>query len=177
MPRRCPHLLVTLALATPIAMPSVAFAQDHAAPAASAPAAPTASPPNGATTAPAPPASPALDARPPLIAPTPATPVAPAPAMVSPSAAPPAREPQDAAKPTTPPDTGEIAAPGNEVFSEDWWGRARPVVELHGYFRTRAELFQNFSLGRHSSVFQGTDPQYLCAHPARSELPAGAGVQ
>ncbi len=65
----------------------------------------------------------------------------------------------------TPPDTGEIAAPGHEVFSEDWWGRVHPVVELHGYFRTRGELFQNLGLGRHGSVFQGNDPQYLAPLP------------
>ncbi len=44
---------------------------------------------------------------------------------------------------------GSIAARPNEVFSEDWWGRTRPILELHGYFRTRAELFHNFALGRH----------------------------
>jgi uncharacterized protein (TIGR04551 family) len=38
-----------------------------------------------------------------------------------------------------------------EVFSEDWWGNARPVIQLHGYFRTRGELYHNFSLGRSSS--------------------------
>jgi uncharacterized protein (TIGR04551 family) len=35
-----------------------------------------------------------------------------------------------------------------DVFSEDWWSHARPVFEIHGYFRTRGELFHNFSLGR-----------------------------
>lgn len=34
------------------------------------------------------------------------------------------------------------------VFAEDWWSHARPILELHGYFRFRAELFHNFSLGR-----------------------------
>jgi uncharacterized protein (TIGR04551 family) len=34
------------------------------------------------------------------------------------------------------------------VLAEDWWSHARPVFEIHGYFRTRAELFHNFSLGR-----------------------------
>ncbi len=34
------------------------------------------------------------------------------------------------------------------VFAEDWWSHARPVLELHGYFRVRAELFHHFSLGR-----------------------------
>ena len=35
-----------------------------------------------------------------------------------------------------------------EVFAEDWWAHARPVLELHGNFRVRAELFYQFSLGR-----------------------------
>ena len=34
------------------------------------------------------------------------------------------------------------------VLAEDWWSHARPILELHGYFRTRAEMFHNFSLGR-----------------------------
>jgi uncharacterized protein (TIGR04551 family) len=63
------------------------------------------------------------------------------------------------------PDTGEIPASPQEVFSDDWWGRARPVIEMHGYFRTRAELFHDFFLGRHSSSFQGNDPQYLFPIP------------
>ncbi len=45
----------------------------------------------------------------------------------------------------------DIPANPNEVFSEDWWGRTRPVLEIHGYFRTRAELLHNFSLGRHDN--------------------------
>jgi uncharacterized protein (TIGR04551 family) len=45
----------------------------------------------------------------------------------------------------TPP--GRFGTP-TEVFAEDWWSHARPIIELHGYFRTRAELFNNFSLGR-----------------------------
>lgn len=35
-----------------------------------------------------------------------------------------------------------------EVFAEDWWAHARPVLELHGNFRVRAEMFYQFSLGR-----------------------------
>jgi uncharacterized protein (TIGR04551 family) len=52
------------------------------------------------------------------------------------------------------------------AFSSDWWSKARPALELHGYFRTRAELFHNFSLGRHSSsLLPGGDPQYLWPIP------------
>jgi uncharacterized protein (TIGR04551 family) len=35
-----------------------------------------------------------------------------------------------------------------DIFAEDWWSHARPIFEFHGYFRTRAQLFYNFSLGR-----------------------------
>lgn len=34
------------------------------------------------------------------------------------------------------------------ILAEDWWSHSRPIVEIHGYFRTRAEMFHNFSLGR-----------------------------
>lgn len=36
----------------------------------------------------------------------------------------------------------------SDVFAEEWWTNARPVLELHGNFRFRAELFYRFSLGR-----------------------------
>ena len=172
--RRCrSHLLVFLALVAPIAMPAVAFAQDRAAPAGSSAPAPdrtppaaTAAPPGGTVVAPPapPPPSTAPDARPPLITPTPASVSPSGPGSVGPAS--PARDGQDiSAQPTKPPDTGEIAPSSREVFSEDWWGRVHPVVELHGYFRTRGELFENLGLGRHSSVFQGNDPQYLAPLP------------
>ncbi len=197
MLRRCrSHLLVFLALAAPIAMPARVYAQDHAAPPASsaqAPAGPTpgtapAAPATGGT-APAEPSPPAgsPDDRPPLISPTPSstgspTPSSassPTPSSASPSSVVPTSPARDDLPPphaTTPPDTGEIAAPGHEVFSEDWWGRVRPVVELHGYFRTRAELFQNLGLGRHGSIFQGNDPQYLSRLPLDQsyQLPSGS---
>lgn len=52
--------------------------------------------------------------------------------------------------PETTPRAAQKSAEGRaqEVLAEDWWSHARPVFEIHGYFRTRAELFQNFSLGR-----------------------------
>jgi uncharacterized protein (TIGR04551 family) len=52
---------------------------------------------------------------------------------------------------------GQIGTSPRDVYSEDWWGRARPVLELHGYFRTRGELFHNFFLGRHDAngVYSG----------------------
>lgn len=56
--------------------------------------------------------------------------------------------------------TGGIPA---QVYSEDWWAHTRPIVELHGYFRTRGELYHNFSLGRHNAP--GQDPQNLWPQP------------
>ncbi|MBX3207601.1 MAG: TIGR04551 family protein [Labilithrix sp.] len=50
---------------------------------------------------------------------------------------------------------GSIGARPSEVYSEDWWAHTRPIVELHGYFRTRGELFHNFSLSRHDAFGQG----------------------
>jgi uncharacterized protein (TIGR04551 family) len=44
---------------------------------------------------------------------------------------------------------GSIGAKPSEVYAEDWWSHTRPILEVHGYFRTRGELFHNFALGRH----------------------------
>jgi uncharacterized protein (TIGR04551 family) len=46
------------------------------------------------------------------------------------------------------PTDGSIGNSPDDVYSEDWWGKARPLFVLHGYFRTRGELYHNFSLGR-----------------------------
>src|SRR5262245_28488402 len=43
---------------------------------------------------------------------------------------------------------GTIGSRPSEVYSEDWWAHTRPIFEIHGYFRTRGELFHNFALGR-----------------------------
>jgi uncharacterized protein (TIGR04551 family) len=43
---------------------------------------------------------------------------------------------------------GTVGARASDVYSEDWWSHTRPILELHGYFRTRGELFHNFALGR-----------------------------
>ena len=50
---------------------------------------------------------------------------------------------------------GTIGARPSEVYSEDWWAHTRPILELHGYFRTRGELFHNFALSRHDAPLQG----------------------
>jgi uncharacterized protein (TIGR04551 family) len=68
-------------------------------------------------------------------------------------------KPHDDEKPPVTRSTDDVPANPNEVFSEDWWGRTRPVLELHGYFRTRAELLHNFTLGRHENPSGGLFPQ------------------
>lgn len=57
---------------------------------------------------------------------------------------------------------GTVGARPSDVYSEDWWSRTRPIVEIHGYFRTRGELFHNFALGRHSL---SSDRQALWPQP------------
>jgi uncharacterized protein (TIGR04551 family) len=79
---------------------------------------------------------------------TTAAPAAPAPPAINP-----ARDQQDlAAQGARRPLAGEMASSPQEIFSDDWWGKARPIIDMHGYFRTRAELFHNFFLSRHSST-------------------------
>lgn len=46
-----------------------------------------------------------------------------------------------------------------DVFAEDWWSHARPILEFHGYLRMRAELFYRFSLGRLDPPSQMTWPR------------------
>lgn len=77
----------------------------------------------------------------------------------------PSRDQQElAAQGAQRPIAGEVAT-AKEVFSDDWWGRARPIIEMHGYFRTRAEFLYNFFLGRHGSTVQNSDAQYLFPIP------------
>ncbi len=57
---------------------------------------------------------------------------------------------------------GTIGARPSEVYSEEWWSHTRPILEFHGYFRTRGELFHNFALNRHDA---STDPGLIWAHP------------
>lgn len=74
---------------------------------------------------------------------------------------------------TTTPVPQTAAAPiPDAIFAEDWWTHARPIIELHGAFRTRAELFHNFSLGRYDTPrsamwAQPTDASYT---PASGEV-------
>lgn len=70
---------------------------------------------------------------------------------------------------------GTIGASPREVYSEDWFGRTRPVLELHGYFRTRGELYHNFFLGRHNAP--GSDAQNLWPQPIDNSYTDTAGTQ
>jgi uncharacterized protein (TIGR04551 family) len=52
----------------------------------------------------------------------------------------------------------------SEVYAEDWWSTARPALELHGYFRARAEFDYKFALNRRdvSPMWpQPADNQYV----------------
>jgi uncharacterized protein (TIGR04551 family) len=61
---------------------------------------------------------------------------------------------QNGERPNEPEKTGE-----REVFAEDWWTHARPLLELHGNFRVRSELFYQFSLGRKDAPGAAMWPQ------------------
>ncbi len=55
-------------------------------------------------------------------------------------------------RPTMDPGLGTIPS---SVYADDWWSHVHPVVELHGYFRTRGEMYHNFSLGRADGIGAG----------------------
>jgi uncharacterized protein (TIGR04551 family) len=57
------------------------------------------------------------------------------------------------------PHDASSASDEHEVFAEDWWAHARPLLELHGNFRVRAELFYQFSLGRRDPPATALWPQ------------------
>jgi uncharacterized protein (TIGR04551 family) len=59
--------------------------------------------------------------------------------------------------------TSIVPERSDEVYSDTWWGKTRPVFELHGYFRTRFELWNNFALSRHENA--GADPHNLFPNP------------
>jgi uncharacterized protein (TIGR04551 family) len=65
----------------------------------------------------------------------------------------------------------ELPSGPQDVFSDDWWAKSRPIIEVHGYFRTRAELFHNFYLGRHGSTPQQTTPAGTTAGDAQYLFP------
>jgi uncharacterized protein (TIGR04551 family) len=158
----------------------LASAQDAPAPAAPAPAAPAA-PANGAEPA----AEPRI--RPRLMPDSP-RPLPGANAQVAAEPRTPEVKPEGASKDVSNPnaqapkeaaggvDTSIGAAP-SMVYSEEWWSHTRPVLELHGYFRTRGELFHNFFLGRRDDPFDSADRrQYLFPQPLDNSYSTYAGT-
>jgi uncharacterized protein (TIGR04551 family) len=124
------------------------------APAAPAPAAPAPAAPAPATPAPAPagdapaPAPAADGSEEPEVAAEPGTlpqaqpGLSPLPVWPEPSEDAAALKRQGAERP------GSKPSPGTAVFAEDWWTHTRPILEWHGSFRARGELFYKFHLGR-----------------------------
>jgi uncharacterized protein (TIGR04551 family) len=164
-------------------------ATQTAEPPSSARAPTQASPSTPPTAAPA--AAPAIDASllptPPPPTPAPAAPAAPVFTAVP---APPAAVPTINAKQDQQqlaqqgherPTDGNIGADPRDVYSEDWWGRARPVLELHGYFRTRGYVFHNFFLGRHdlNGDYQGAPGSHeqLWTPPLDQSFTSSTGAQ
>jgi uncharacterized protein (TIGR04551 family) len=66
-------------------------------------------------------------------------------------------EPVSAAQPKSSSTTA--TAPSDSVLAEDWWTHSRPIIEIHGNFRTRAEMFYNFSLGRNNTPNEALWPR------------------
>jgi uncharacterized protein (TIGR04551 family) len=166
------HALLSLALFAPLMTSTVARAQSNTAgPTPAAPPTSTPAPPSPQG-GPSPPTE-----RQPLMTPAPV----PAPPAATPNPVTtisPSRDQRDlATQGAARPGAGEMVGGPQDVFSEDWWGRARPIVELHGYFRTRGELFHDFFLGRHTSSTQGNDPQYLWPIPLDQSYTETSGTK
>lgn len=129
-------------LALALSVPALLLGQ--AAP-AFAQADPVAPPPP--TTAPAPPAPP--PSAPPTTEPAERPTLVPPAPSSSASAPPPADPSRPAPRPLASEGVqGALTQRSSELFSEDWWTHTRPVFEIHGLYRVRAELFHNFALGR-----------------------------
>lgn len=120
------------------AEPKPAPAPGAPAPAAPAPAAEPLAPDAEATEAP----EAEAEAEPAGALPGPQPTLAPLPVWPEPAADSAALKRQGAQRP------GERPAAGDAIFAEDWWTHARPIVEWHGTFRARGELFYKFHLGR-----------------------------
>jgi uncharacterized protein (TIGR04551 family) len=73
-------------------------------------------------------------------------------AVVAPGAAAAAPTTTTAPEAQAPKATGDedssLGASPSQIYSEDWWAHTKPVLELHGYLRTRGEMFHQFSLGQ-----------------------------
>jgi uncharacterized protein (TIGR04551 family) len=167
----------------------IVFASSVAA-AQPAPAKPTeAAKPTAPVAPPAPKADEPLMGPDPGAAPTPA-PAAPAPAAPTPVPAAVAAEPEKEDKPLVKiggehaAALGDVGARPSDVYAEDWWTQARPVFEIHGYYRVRAELFHNFALGRKDGVnalwAQPSDNEYVDSlgrtHQVGAGSPTGTGI-
>ncbi len=177
------------------------------APAAAAPEAPAAAAPKApATTAPKGPApsEPAPDADSEADADAPET-EEPTPSDAAPAPAPAPTAPMNAGLPLWPEPSADAhalerqgdkrpeARPGDKideadrVYAEDWWAHARPILEIHGYFRLRAQLFHKFGLGRLDPLaramwprpeddrYQDTDGQLHGAQVCTPEERGGTG--
>ena len=60
--------------------------------------------------------------------------------------------------PATDPKDAQPAKPDKiDIYAEDWWTLSRPVIEIHGYYRVRAEFFNSLSLGRRDATFRDGD--------------------
>jgi uncharacterized protein (TIGR04551 family) len=128
-----------------------------ASPATPADAAPATSQPAPATSQPAPPSGVTID-RGSLLAPTPAGRTD--------------KQPSDGEhKDNERKVDTSIGANPKAVYAEDWWVHSRPVFELHGVLRLRAELWHNFSLGRYDPPGLALWPQ-----PADNDYIASNGV-
>ncbi|HEX7665375.1 MAG TPA: TIGR04551 family protein [Polyangiaceae bacterium] len=73
-----------------------------------------------------------------------------------------------------PSNDGNIGTKPSDVYSEDWWTRVKPVFEVHGYFRTRGQLYHNFQLGRHNGP---GDVQNLWSQPIDNSYTDDTGQQ
>jgi uncharacterized protein (TIGR04551 family) len=139
---------------TPAPAPAPAPAKKPAPPKPGAAPAPPPAKPGAAPAQPAPEEAEPVEEEEETAPPPPPTqpPTRPAPAqpgltplpMLQPGADAQALERQGAARPEAKAEGGDE----DRVYAEEWWSHARPMLELHGYFRVRAELFHNFSLGR-----------------------------
>jgi uncharacterized protein (TIGR04551 family) len=157
-------LALPVAVGILLAPLSIALAQPGPPPAAAPPSAAPVAPPAPPPAVPAPP--------PPSHADEPLMPVAPPPSALPPPPPPPTPpsaaitiDPDRDAKVLGRQGTERPIADGNvgnhagEVYAEDWWSQARPVFEIHGYYRVRSELFYNFALGRVDNPSIGLWPQ------------------
>ncbi|MEB2311341.1 MAG: TIGR04551 family protein [Sorangiineae bacterium] len=137
---------VVLGARTATAQPAPAAPPAAEPPPAGAPAP---APPTDAPDAPAPDSATVAEPDAPATAP-PTTPRAGAGAGFTPMPrwSQPSAEPSEAGRGSGTVASDPKQADAERVYAEDWWSHARPIVELHGYYRLRAEMFYNFSLGR-----------------------------